>query len=261
MSHTFAIGDTLFSAVKFDSPRNHWRVRLEETGEVLNSGAGGISNISVPKMKASIQNLLDGVSNGDIANFRDRFGLNATPPEQINLLVDDTKDRIEKFIRNDRSLADLTAFKVHIPEGDRILPMTHGLTDRWGDPNDYTAKNRFAKALFENEAQLEKLRGTMVDEESFITATPRGYALHIEKEYYSTETDATEDFKPNHTFDQILKICLDAIPALREKWPDVTFCVGDTDWTFNGRVALWAIVRPGRYTTKQLREMVSEFPT
>jgi hypothetical protein len=61
--------------VRTNFPRPHWLVRLEETGEVLGSGTGGISNVSVPKMQEDIQILLDRISKGDVADFRRRFGL------------------------------------------------------------------------------------------------------------------------------------------------------------------------------------------
>lgn len=71
----FQVGGVKFSAVRTMFPRPHWLVRLDETGEVLHSGAGGISNVSVPKMQSDIQELLDRVSKGDVADFRRRFNL------------------------------------------------------------------------------------------------------------------------------------------------------------------------------------------
>lgn len=71
----FEIGGIKFAAVRTESPRPHWRFRLEETSEVFGPGTGGISNASVPKMQSSIQHLFDRISKGDIADFRRRFGL------------------------------------------------------------------------------------------------------------------------------------------------------------------------------------------
>lgn len=76
----FEIGQTPFTAVRTLVPRPHWLLRLDETMEVLESGAGGISNESVSKMKESVQKLLDRYSKGDVADFRRRFGLPETPP-------------------------------------------------------------------------------------------------------------------------------------------------------------------------------------
>lgn len=74
----FRVGGTKFCAVRVSRPKPHWRVRVVESGEVLPPGAGGISNDSVPKMRADIQAVLDGLSRGDIADFRRRFGLPET---------------------------------------------------------------------------------------------------------------------------------------------------------------------------------------
>ncbi|MDT8992708.1 hypothetical protein RQP54_17685 [Curvibacter sp. APW13] len=71
----FEVGGVKFSAVRFDRPIPHWRVRTDENGVVFEAGAGGISNVSVPKMQASLQELLDRVSGGDVADFRRRLSL------------------------------------------------------------------------------------------------------------------------------------------------------------------------------------------
>lgn len=81
----FQVGGVKFEAVRTEFPRPHWLVRLVETGEVLQSGSGGISNVSVPKMHADIQDLLDRVSKGDIADFRRRFNLPPVPTLESNL--------------------------------------------------------------------------------------------------------------------------------------------------------------------------------
>ena len=94
----FQIGGTKFAAVRVTRPRLHWLVRLVETGEVFGPGTGGISNESVPKMQADIQELLDRVSKGGVADFRRRLGLpEATPTAGRDQLkatgntVDDTE--------------------------------------------------------------------------------------------------------------------------------------------------------------------------
>lgn len=72
---TFEIGGIKFTALRRQLPIPHWVFRLEETGEVFGPGSGGISNESVPKMQASIQELLERVSKNDVNDFRKRFGL------------------------------------------------------------------------------------------------------------------------------------------------------------------------------------------
>lgn len=71
----FEVGGVKFTALRKTFPIQHWVMKINETGEVLDPGSGGISTKSVPKMQASVQELLDRVSKGDVADFRRRFGL------------------------------------------------------------------------------------------------------------------------------------------------------------------------------------------
>lgn len=71
----FEVGGVKFSAVRFDRPIAHWRLRTDENGVIFEAGAGGISTASVPKMQASVQELLDRVSKGDVDDFRRRMSL------------------------------------------------------------------------------------------------------------------------------------------------------------------------------------------
>lgn len=72
---SFEVGGVKFSALRRQAPILHWVLRIDETGEVLEPGAGGISTESVPKMQASLQELLDRISKGDVADFRRRMGI------------------------------------------------------------------------------------------------------------------------------------------------------------------------------------------
>lgn len=74
-AQAFEVGGVAFSALRRQVPRPHWVLRIEENGEVLEAGAGGISTESVPKMKASVEELLARVSKNHVADFRRRFGL------------------------------------------------------------------------------------------------------------------------------------------------------------------------------------------
>lgn len=78
----FTIGTIAFGAIRTQKLRPHWLLHLLETGEVYGPGVGGISNESVPKMQASVQELLDRVSKGDVNDFRKRFGLPETAVTQ-----------------------------------------------------------------------------------------------------------------------------------------------------------------------------------
>ncbi len=75
---TFEVAGVAFEAVRHFRPCPHWRLRLKETGQEFEPGSGGVSNVSVPKMKTDVQELFDRVSKGDVADFRRRWGL---PPK------------------------------------------------------------------------------------------------------------------------------------------------------------------------------------
>lgn len=79
----FSIGETHFAAIQIKKRTTYWVLHLAETGVVHEPGMGGISNDSVPKMKASIQRLLDDVSKGDVKDFRARFGMPAEPCDKL----------------------------------------------------------------------------------------------------------------------------------------------------------------------------------
>ena len=51
---SFEVGGLAFTAVKYTHPIPHWRLKVP-SGEVWNDGAGGISNVSIPKMKADLE--------------------------------------------------------------------------------------------------------------------------------------------------------------------------------------------------------------
>lgn len=80
----FEVGETAFAAVPFEDPRTpdkvFWRLKIVETGEVLGTGTGGISNESRPKMVQDLEYLLERISKGNTADFRKRWGLPEFPP-------------------------------------------------------------------------------------------------------------------------------------------------------------------------------------
>lgn len=76
---SFEVGGLQFTAIRKQIPVLHWVIRIDENGEVLEAGAGGISTESVPKMQASVHELFERVSKNDVADFRRRFGLPAQP--------------------------------------------------------------------------------------------------------------------------------------------------------------------------------------
>jgi len=76
---TFEVGSLQFTAIRKQVPVMHWVIKINESGEILEPGAGGISTASVPKMESSVQELFERISKNDIADFRKRFGLPREP--------------------------------------------------------------------------------------------------------------------------------------------------------------------------------------
>jgi hypothetical protein len=83
---TFEVGGVKFSAVRTMQPRPHWRLRIEESGEIFEPGTGGISTESAPKMQADVEELFRRMSKGDPVDFRARLNLpEAGSPDTVAL--------------------------------------------------------------------------------------------------------------------------------------------------------------------------------
>lgn len=72
----FIVGGVEFEAVRFTHPRPHWRPKIIETGEIIESGV--YKSESRPKMIESIEYFLERICKNDSHEFRRRHGL----PEQ-----------------------------------------------------------------------------------------------------------------------------------------------------------------------------------
>lgn len=71
----FVIGGIRFTAIRRTHPLPHWAFRTDENGVIHDAGTGGVTGVSVPKMKSCLQELFDRISKGDTADFRKRWGL------------------------------------------------------------------------------------------------------------------------------------------------------------------------------------------
>ena len=144
---SFEIGATQFSAVRAMFPRPHWLLRLDETGEVLESGTGGISNESVPKMQSDIQYLLDRVSHGDCADFRRRFGL----PEQRPVKAKEQRISVEPAWRTKGGIPRYTTNQdASVKSAGR------------SDEQDSPAIDALARKLFDALAQAHEQLGVVM---------------------------------------------------------------------------------------------------
>jgi len=104
----FEVAGTALAAVRFDRPLAHWRLKIVETGEVLEAGAGGFKTGSRPKMKQSVEDFFERICKGDPADFRKRMGLPSHLPSQAPTSTTE-------------SSADPNAMGVSAPEGEREM--------------------------------------------------------------------------------------------------------------------------------------------
>lgn len=72
---SFKVGDVPFTAIFKKHPWRHWVFRTDENQIVYGPGNGGFAFDNFQNMKAAIQETLDGVSKGNIADFRKRMSL------------------------------------------------------------------------------------------------------------------------------------------------------------------------------------------
>jgi len=74
----FEVGGVAFAAVQELHPRlpdtKIWLLKIVETGQVLQPGTGEVSNVSIPKMKRDLEDILMIASKNDRADFRRAWG-------------------------------------------------------------------------------------------------------------------------------------------------------------------------------------------
>jgi hypothetical protein len=71
----FTVGGIDFTAVRFQTPRPHWRFKIDEIGEVYEVGTGGVASDSVPKMISSLEDMFNRLAKGDVDEWRKQWEL------------------------------------------------------------------------------------------------------------------------------------------------------------------------------------------
>jgi hypothetical protein len=150
----FTVGGVRFTAIRFERPRPHWRCRIDETAEVLQAGAGGISTESVPKMQASLTELLERVSKGDAKEFRRRFDLEGMPPLRASALQQlqaDAKDLVAAAARKNVTLDawELREESHMAQEHFELGCWLHHLRSRIGRSDGLAARIECVRRLFD----------------------------------------------------------------------------------------------------------------
>lgn len=171
---TFEVGGVAFAAVRTMLPRPHWRLRVQESGELYEAGMGGISTESVPKMQADVEELFRRVSNGDQVDFRACFNL-PEPGASADLL------------------ALATAFQAVYYTGKRSPGSTSDLDACWGkDAVDAIARHR--------EGGVARVSGTSRAEEGVLADTLQRIQKALEGgEPYRAQALRGAEFKAAHT--------------------------------------------------------------
>lgn len=132
------------------------------------------------------------------------------------------------------------------------------LTDRWGDLNsNYESDPAYAK-LEKNTVLLEELQKQMWDEITFIAHKDGRFGILFEVEYCSKESEEDDgeewyaNLKPQA---EVVKILMDGMKLLAEKFPGVQFAVPDEAVIVQNRPAAWAFVPAGLLTPEQREEL------
>lgn len=111
-SNRFSVGDVEFEAVRFISPIPHWRPKIVETGEILESGV--FNGESRPKMRESIEYFYQRICKGhDNAELRRNLSLGPSPKTLYAAQGQPNDDQLEAKLESFRAskrrvvLADL----------------------------------------------------------------------------------------------------------------------------------------------------------
>lgn len=144
-----------------------------------------------------------------------------------------------------------------------IWRISQNLTDRWGDLNEFLAEQKPLKQLVESPELLERLRGQMWDEISFVVRKDGRYGILFEIEYCSKESEAV--FYQNREADawynnlkssqENIAYLAKALAALQAEYPGVEFCVPHEDNMVEGRNGIWAFIPDGHLDQGQREKL------
>jgi hypothetical protein len=156
------------------------------------------------------------------------------------------------------------AIKVHPlgrPDEWEIWNISQNLTDRWGNLNDYNADTKPLELLLDDNGLLERLRGQMWDDLTFVVRKDGQFGILFESEYCSIESEAQykeEDPEWYSTLKPHAKVVdrlLQAMEPLAQRFPGVQFAVPDESQIINDRPAAWAFVPDGLLSAEQREEL------
>ena len=147
------------------------------------------------------------------------------------------------------------------PEEWEVWNISQDLTDRWGDINYHNADNKPLELLENDDALLERLCAQMWDELTFIVRKDGKFGILFEAEFCSLESEEhAKDGDPDwyatlKPHAEVVKILLDGMQSLAERYPGVQFAVPNESQVINSRPAAWAFVPDGLLSEEQREEL------
>lgn len=139
--------------------------------------------------------------------------------------------------------------------------ISQNLTDRWGEINDHNRANKPLGPLENDAALLDRLREQMWDELTFVVRKDGKFGILFEAEFCSKESEEHEKehgpewhamLKPH---DEVVKVLLEGLKPLAEKFHGVQFAVPHESQIIHDRPAAWAFVPDGLLTKAQREEL------
>jgi hypothetical protein len=156
------------------------------------------------------------------------------------------------------------AIRVHPlgrPEEWETWNISQNLTDRWGDINAYNAEAKPLELLLDDKGLLERLRGQMWDELTFVVRKDGKFGILFESEFCSAESEAEykdddpEWYSTLKPHAKVVEVLLQGMQPLAERYPGVQFAVPDESQIINDRPAAWAFVPDGLLSAEQREEL------
>ncbi|WP_434717082.1 hypothetical protein P5X00_36915 [Paraburkholderia sp. A2RO-4L] len=170
----------------------------------------------------------------------------------------------ELMVRVPRDVVD-PVVRVQLATADGVeadWPISQNLTDRWGELNYHNEENKPLELLSDNEALLTRLVDQMWDEMTFIVRKDGQFGILFEAEFCSIESElphkeqcCAEWFATLKPHAEVVKVLLEGLKPLAEKFPGVEFAVPPASEVINDRPAAWAFVPDGLLTAEQRKEL------
>lgn len=131
--------------------------------------------------------------------------------------------------------------------------IVHNLTDRWGEINEHDLPSK--PQLDELEADpelLDSLRSQMYGEDTFVAYKDGAYGILFEIEFACAESDDSKELKPRNS---VVNALISGLKHLAASFTNVAFAIPDSRYIYNNRPAVWAFVKSGTLSGRQLEAL------